>query len=275
MSLVLSLPGESPERLWEAVCTRLPRFPKLVLLAAGKQMPAARLTALLRHPDPKVAAEAARGEWYSEPAGSVRPEIAATWREVVARGGEHVPDEAWGLFPGLARDWLAARLARHDRPWHPDHSPDADVFDRLTPQERSELLAAMPEDVPWRAGVVARLVGDDTELFARLLADARLERVRLAPLRRPPDDVWPSLAARALDAGIEPEDVARASFADEGWFRGSESDHWRPWADGFAALARDTDSRLREVGEIGLEEAERRIGEARRGERHEAIYGDD
>ena len=45
-------------------------------------------------------------------------------------------------------------------------------------------------------------------------------------------------------------------------FRGSESDYWQPWRDGFAALARDTDLRLREVGAVGLEEAERRIAEA-------------
>ncbi len=274
VSLVLGLPAEPPTRLWEAVWTRLPRFAKLVLVAASKQMPEARVTALLQHPDPKVAAEAAMGEWYSEPAGSVRPPIAAAWRDAVVRGADHVPDAAWEMFPGLARDWLAARIARRDRPCHPDHPPESAVFERLTTQERSDLLATMPIDALWRGGIVARLVGDDADLFALLLTDSRLKRVRLAPLRRPPDGAWQALAASALVAGIEPEEVARAAFDEAGWFRGSESDHWRPWLDGFAALTHATDLRLREVGEIGLEQAERRIAAASREERHEAVYGD-
>lgn len=99
--------------------------------------------------------------------------------------------------------------------------------------------------------------------------------MRLAPLWGSPTGAWPTLAARAPEASIEPEAVAEAVFHESFVFQSNESDYWRPWQDGFAALAVDTNPLLREVDEIGIAEAEHRIAAARREERREAVYGDD
>jgi hypothetical protein len=137
-------------------------------------------------------------------------------------------------------------------------------------------LDGLPSDLPWAGELVRRLVGDDGELFARLLEGRLPGRARLAPLGRAPLGSWPSLAVRALDAGLDPVDVARAAFAEPwGLMRWTGSDHWSEWQTGFAALAAGPDARLRSVGKVGLREAERRIAEARLAERHEAVYGDE
>ncbi|MBA4192074.1 MAG: hypothetical protein C0467_29195 [Planctomycetaceae bacterium] len=274
VTIILGLPGEPPKRLWDTAWDRLSRFTKLLLVVCGKQMPEERMERLLGHPDPEVAAEVAMGEWYSEPKGSVRPTLSAAWRQAVARGAEYVPTEAWDLFPGLARDWLATRLARSDLSFHA-FSHDADVFDRLTTQERLDLLNGISLDNLWSGEAVHRVVGKDEAVFVYLLADERLACVRLAPLWGPPTGAWPALAGLALEAGIEPEQVAEAAFHESFAFRGNESDYWRPWQDGFAALATGPNPLLRRVGEIGTAEAERRITSARREERREAVYGDD
>jgi hypothetical protein len=141
--------------------------------------------------------------------------------------------------------------------------------------DREHLLCHLPAKAFWGAEVAPRLVGDDAELYRRFLADGRLKPIHLAPLGERPIGAWLAKAAVALKAGFSREEVALAAFRPSGHYWGDQSEFWRSWLEAFTALATNSDPILREVGVIGRAEAERRIAEARREERREAVYGED
>jgi hypothetical protein len=273
VEIVLAMPGENP-RLWNLVWELLPQWTDMVLVHSGKRMPESRVATLLGHPNTTVGREAAMAEWYSEPSGSIRPALMSAWRAAVVRGADHIPDAAWSLFPGLARDWLAARFNRQNAPLHPNDPTATEVFSRLTTDDRSQLLGQIPGDNFWASEIVPRLVGGDPSMYRQLLANKGLRRFHLNPLHGPPTSTWDCLAALALAAGFSSEEVVRASFGDYAMYEGNESDHWRPWRDGFELLETHRNESLRQVGRIGRRNAEERIERAMQAEQYEAVYGE-
>lgn len=272
--IILGL-ADPPPHLLRAACDRLPRFANLVLVLAGKQTSVARVRDLLRHSAPVVAGMAAMGEWHSEPVGVVRPALAADWRDAVVRGVEDVPDAIWEAVPGLARDWLQARFDGPPRTGWPEMPPYQKVFDMLSVGDRAELLGHIPGNATWAADVVRLLVGNDVDLFRRLLGNDLLAAHAMAPLASRPDTRWREMAAVALSAGIEPERIALAAF-DAEWvdLRRMGPMRWDDWPAAFAILQDDADPQVRKVGHFGREEAERRIEEQRQERRREAAWED-
>jgi hypothetical protein len=275
VAVVLCLP-DPPSELWDAVWGRLPALADLVtVLCMTGQVSEGRVAALLGHPDAGVARAAAVGEWHTEPHGSVRPGLRVAWQAALARGTDEPPDGAWEYAPDLAHDWLLGRFQSRQGVLNLDFPPTCQVFDRLTVAERADLLAHVPVDAYWAGDAIRLLVGDDLDLYRRLIADDRFVRHHLAPLGNGLAAGWRGKAILALQAGYDPQQVAWATFRYPPFFYGDGSAICSTYVDGFTALEVDPDPLVAEVGAVGRAEAERRIADARREERREAVYGDD
>jgi hypothetical protein len=273
LAVVLQLPDPPPDLLTLALDRACRWVSQVETLCLRGAVPEPHVLGLLRHPDPAVARAAARGEWHADPTGSVRPSLQAAWREAVLQCQEGVPEGAFAADPTLARDWLAVRPGDAERVglWQECDTAEA-ASTALTPAQRVELLGRVPEE-GWLDRVVQSLVGDDPAVYRQLLAEPRLWRHHLTPLRGRPSEAWATMAVQALNAGRVVEDVARAAFGGfRGWV-GSESELWVGWGEAFKGLSTHADPRIRRVGEIGAEDAQAREADARRRERHEAIYG--
>jgi hypothetical protein len=230
-----------------------------------------RVRLLLEHEDGAVASSAATGEWYADPAGSVRPGLRAAWRRAVVRCMDEPHGGMLRLDADLARDWLASRL------WDPtlylwERGPAREALEMLSTAQRVDLLRQAPDDV-FGGEAVRWIVGDDLAVYSQLLADKRHHRHHLAPLCGRPDDAWAAKALLALGTGYVPEEVALAAHRRlASW--GSESDLWAELASLFQALASHPDARIRQVAQIGREDAMARSEVARLRERREAVLGD-
>ncbi|GAH69274.1 unnamed protein product, partial [marine sediment metagenome] len=108
----------------------------------------------------------------------------------------------------------------------------------------------------------------------RLLANDTLVPYHLVPLSGMPDDSWVSRALVALGR-YAPEEIAQAAYqpVEIVGFSGSMSGHWHEWVQAFDRLASHPDERVREIGRIGRELAQRRYQSALADERRDAIYG--
>jgi hypothetical protein len=196
-------------------------------LALRRLLPIPILRLFLRHPRWLVALAAAVGECNSQGAGAyddrVRAEIRSDWREAIlrAKGADCYGDDPAGLRsslpailasdPQLAFAWLQRRLSEPDLPaWVQENGAFARAARALGTAHRAQLLAGL-QDSPITGDLVGYLVGNDPDLYRRLLARTELRAHHLRPLLGEPDEAWTELASAALEAGYAPEDVAEAS----------------------------------------------------------------
>lgn len=249
------------------------------------KVPAATLSRLLAHDDPRIAAAAAMGEWSAEPRESVGAEVRQEWRNAVlsiqeSELGDRPDEELWLQevllqSPDLALEWLVAQLAggAEGRPF-PDgqHGAVAAAVRALDPPHRTRLLQELaPEALS--ESLLSRLVGESPELYRQLLRRSDLRKHHLAPLAgKLPDEQWIALARLALEAGYTPLDVAEASFHFlSGW--GPSVQLYAKWETAFLDLATVEDPVLKEVARHGLREAERLVSEERDAERRFELTG--
>jgi hypothetical protein len=266
---VLSLADPPPDLLAQAL-EEAARTPLLAeRLARERAVPLPALAALLASRRWQTALAAALGEWMAPPVGTVRPELAAGFREAVLRARtaeyEETPETVGlqhglrlllGRDPELAAAWLEARLADPDLPvYFSAESPFARAIAGLDRAARSRLLGSLRE-APILQSLLPHLIGGDAELFRQLLRLPTLAAYHLAPLRRAPAAVWEELATAALDAGHAPREVAEASL-----FRpaGGAGDRWAQRDRAFAALAHHPRRDLREVGRHGRQRVREEI----------------
>lgn len=260
-----------PESLLSMVLDRASEFVDLIdTIALRREIPLGTLTQLLEHTDWRVASAAAIGEWNGTDPGDVRPEVVSEWRRAILR--MQIPDNPndsrgfWlkGILSSdseLAFAWLSRRLDDSDNALCSGAFGLSGIVPAavgaLGRHQKAELL----EKVSPSAGLghlVAELVGDDVDLYRRLLDRSAVAGYALAPLERFPDDAWANLATEAVRQGQEPERVAKASFDFPG-IAGSGADHWRRWRDAFQELSQLPDDELTEVARHGIAIARERI----------------
>lgn len=122
--------------------------------------------------------------------------------------------------------------------------------------------------------VLARLVGDDIELFRHALSRPETARLALSCLGSPgdPPDSWIQRAILLLEAGRNEEDIFWASQpisgGSEPWSRlhAESLDHFRP-------LLTHADQRIRHIGELAVASITPMIKEALKNERIAAVKG--
>lgn len=290
--LVLRLP-QTPPSLLERALERLGNNPRVVQDACqGGEVPRESLHRLLRHPSNWVAIAAAIGEWLCEPEKSVRPELEADWRAAILRAKsreyrEKLPQEQDFWFQGilqndseLALDWLKSRLKDQDLPrGFAEHGLFAAAVAVLNPEQKLQVLAdleVLAEDSNRRGfvGQLLELLVDSPDLYENLLASSRLEYFYLTPLDRPPwDESWCALARFALDAGLEPRQVAEHSFYIEHSYARAGVEHWTKWETAFAEMEKTAEGPLLEVARHGLRIAREKIEGAKQKQRHYELTG--
>lgn len=284
-TLVLTLPN-SPPSLLEKVLAEFPDLATLVKeRCLNKTVPLSTLSLLLSCPQWEIALAAALGEWWAEPRGEIREEVLPEWRSAILRSRteEYSDTEHADLKyllryilsgdAGLALEWLRFRLRDPDLPrFFMEDSPFAHAVRALRKEQRLILLEELkPGQIVGE--IVPLLIGDDVELYEKLLSLRRLSDHHLDPLRGLPQEGWEDLVLVALRAGYEPEQIAEATFKTSDAILGSGIEYWEKWDEGFARLEGKEDARLREIVRYGRRMAQERIRGAQQLQRMFDLHG--
>ncbi len=229
---------------------------------------------LLEHGHDDVASAAAIGAWIGANRREVRDELKIAWRSATLRTvfdqhiAEILKDDA-----DLSFWWLKARLTA-DLPdaWRAEEALKA-AASSLGSEERAILIDELVPDHGAIFALVPALVGDDPELYRRLLGRTELKLHHPYPLAGRIDDAWVRKATVALDHGFGEEEVAHAVHLFGVSWTGSESSMWQDWVEQFERLATNRDDRIRRVGSVGATAARARAETAAQRERRQDIHG--
>jgi hypothetical protein len=234
-----------------------------------------RVLRLLQHPDPEVVTEVAEALWHADPEGTVPSALQDVWRTAIIEHAEikHTLEAIFAAEPPIALEWLTRRVGnqRVHRYTHYEHQAFSKAIEVVGRDGRLRLLDHLAPDMGSHH-IVRDLVGRDAAMYRDLLSRSHLKWLHLAPLADGPDEEWSPLALLALNAGYSVNEVADAVrgmvFA---W--GSEAEMWESWAERFRPLREHPDARVRQIGAVGVNNAENQRDRARRGERAEAVHG--
>jgi len=231
---------------------------------------------LLTHKDPNIASAAAIGEWTREPKGNIRESLKKEWRKTIIKCPE---DEYFlsGIFnkdSSIAFDWLMVRIETGlgNLCYDLENERLDTAIKVLDDNQKKSLLKILPDQLKYRK-IARLLVNSNLELYKFLLSGKQREYLHLAPLKGHPDSDWTKKAKLALDAGHSAEDIAVAARGYSWSWGGRESNMWAEWIDSFTTLLSDSDSRIRKVGEIGLQDVKPKMEAALKMEHEEDIYG--
>lgn len=274
LSVALRAPS-LPDDVLARTLASISKAPELVEWACLRsEVPAGVLARLLQHEAGAVAAAAAKGVWAAGEPGQVPADLYKSWRSAVVEHvkSDYILEAVFAHDPTIARDWLVARAREDEQFW----SRHDDAFEKavsvLDVETRRELLSTLRAGAG-PVGLFGMLVGDNPELFRILLSRKELESVHLEPLYGRPTQQWAKMVKIALEAGYSPAELASAPHS-LGWsWTGNESAMWQGWVDAFAPLEEHQDGRIREIGRLGREWAERQRDAAAEREHAERVYG--
>jgi hypothetical protein len=269
---------ETPPRdLLTSVLSYLSEFPSLINVwcLRGEVAPQ-HLRLLLEHEDADVAVAAATGMRHAIGKAAIPMALRPIWRRAILRSGAE-QDNLLGAFDGdseLAFEWLSMRMRAHPELFlHHDHNIGAAV-DVLTFDQRGRLIDEVP-DHPWLDDFLKKLIGDNLQLYQRLLRRSDVDRMHFVPLEGKPTSNWIQKVAAALDVGYAPSNIVRALEHQLWGWEGSESSTMARWIAAFEPLTKSADMRIREVALLFNTLAESRRSAALVRERREAVYGRD
>ena len=259
--------------------------PQLSARCLRGELPVATASTLLSNPDPDLAITIAHSEWRAAPRDGFRKDLEEAGRSAILRSADPENIERWEhdpylgdvLYgePDLAMGWLE-RVLSQDRlvcPFAPDdHDVISKAISALNAQQRISLLQKTRSN-PNLYGIVPRLVGDDPEVYRCLLAREELIEYRDYPLQGIPSEGWTQLAKVALEAGLNPREIAEATFLGLQTFWGSAAAHHAQWEQAFSDLVEHSDEGIRKIARHGLAVARAEVQEARKEEHQKALYG--
>lgn len=247
-------------------------------------LPEAVLDMLLNHNEPAVQLAAALCEFHSKDKLGNQIRLPAAWRAALLSGmaaagdirelrcGDELPLIA-AYDRSLARDMLAVMIASESsllRSWR--LNPSQPLIEFLSDEERAELISLCRSRMV--RDLLGRLVGDNVDLFRRVLSSPELRDNHLAPLEGDPGAAsWAEKALLALQAGYSAADVSHAALGGHWQFSGRASSMWQGWVEKFGALIKHPDERLQAVAKAGDEWASERRDQELRRDRHADIEG--
>jgi hypothetical protein len=280
ISVILQLPDPPPQLLSHALLKAVEDMMLVEILCLQKRVPLSTLRLLLGLPSWETALAAAVGEWCADQQGEVREEVRPEWQAAILRAktGETVGFQYWlGIIltsnADLAFDWLQSRLKDSDLPWSfMGDSPFSRAASALRETQRKKLLEEL-KPASLLQSLIPALIRRDEELFRRLLDIPSLADYHLEPLGGPQAPGWESFARAALDAGYDPEAIARAALGTSYSWAGSGLEYWEQWDQAFAAFENHPREDLREVVRIGRKYVQDEIAKARKLQRQFELYG--
>lgn len=248
-----------------------------------REMSESTIAELLQSGDARVAVASALGYWCAH-RGAEDAAFGEVWRRAVLRSASEIPggiDSAYWVGDILARDgdlaveWLVLNQSVQYSPHTSTSKVAEETAGALDFERRASVIKrlASGKEVWPSAKVIALLVGDDTELYRKLLESSELRDQHLDPLHRELDDTWRRLASVALDAGYSEQAVTQATIGNYWFWSVSESAMWERRRSGFAAVMDDADYRIVTIGREGAKEMNERKQVAMRREEVEAVEG--
>jgi hypothetical protein len=224
------------------------------------EIPEHHVLLLLRHEDGEIAGAAAMGEWRRSTPPSVRTSLREVWRLAVVKHVKEAHDlkSMFKADSRLAHDWLEARMEEDSLRVYRDRESLTEAAKALGVEERMQLIQEIDETKDLAGPIIKLLVDDSVIVYKHLLAQNHLSSLHLVPLQGHPDEgEWSNQAQAALDKGYPADDVAGSVYGSSWGWTGKESLMWDGWANRFSKLESYDDPRIRKVGEIGRENAER------------------
>ena len=247
-------------------------------------VPSTTTRAMLRCPDSQVAGPTAIGLWQAVTREGRDGTLDEAWRRAIllapvgepggSAHGDYWIGEIMSADYRLAEEWLLLKFGEHgDLHFWRVEDIVTKIVPTLDPERRTRVLMGLRPD-PWNEGLVRLLIGDDDEIYRKLLGLEELALLHLAPLRGKPDgDRWRAKALRALERGLSCDDIVEATLGTSHGWTGSESEMWAGWRRSFEALLDDVDRRIARIGERGAEIVKEDELRALAGERYRAVHG--
>ena len=247
-------------------------------------IPRTTIRKMLQCGDAHVAGPAAIGHWQAVRREGHDSALDETWRQAILRApvgetGGSAHDAYWvgkimSEDPPLAEEWLSLEFGpRGDLHFWRVKDAVTKIVTTLGAERRMRVLLGLRPD-PWNEELVRLLVGDDDEIYGRLLGVQGLARLHLAPLTGKPDGhAWQAKALLALDHGSVPDEIAEATLGTSQEWTGSESKMWEGWRRSFEALLDDADRRIVQIGRRGAEITREYESRALARERDRAVHG--
>lgn len=279
ISVTLTLPVPPKELLTE-VLSNMQGYAQLVeMYCIRNEISENVIEHLLHHDDVEIASAAAVGEWLAEPKETVRESLYEDWKDVVVnrikdaeRNIRYWLNEILKHDPTLAYDWLEAYITGQPDIFFKYKDVVETAVNALDIEARCRLVRQIPEMYS-EVELVGALIGDNLELYAELLHNARLKDMHLVPLAGYPEGVWIEKAKLSLDAGYSVKEVADAVYPFSHFWGGNESNMWAEWVKRFEKLCSHEDERIQKVGMAGKAYAEHNRDLALKRERNEAVFG--
>lgn len=207
------------------------------------------------------------------------------WREAILRApadelriSQH--DKYWlgeilSKTPRLAEDWLVTKFGRRGHGAESWGLEDiaVGIVSALDSGQRARVLAALRSDCHVEK-FVGSLVGEDVDLYRRLLEASDLAEYHLAPLAGKPCETWRKKALAAFDHGYSIDAVKRATWTGRSSVcSGPRSEMWAGWRRAFESLHGDADPRIADIGRRGADVAGEQERQELENERYEAVRG--
>lgn len=254
-----------------------PRWVEIACLRGDLPVPVVRR--LLRSSNLRLAGAAAVGEWRSDPANSVRKELASDWRSVIIQGGVreglNMDYHLKGILQinsDLCFPWLKARLREERFDWRLSKDVVATAASSLSREERGELLRSLNRENALPA-FVTPLVGDDPDLYQVLLDNPATSTVHEYPLSGSPTEAWTWKALVASDYGMSAERIAASTRLGTSIIAGPLSAEAQGWIDAFSKLLDHEHPKIQKIARAGVEDATKERDARLRDERLAQVHG--
>jgi hypothetical protein len=232
------------------------------------------LKKLLLHENKEIAISAATGEWYAKPASSIREDLFQEWRRVIVEKSvfdDTMLESVFKKYPGIAYQWLLARIEEQADVLLRKEKVVISAICQLSLESRWEILKKYGKD-DLGGDIIDELIGEDCEIYKRLLESSELKPIHLIPLRGRPIGNWVERAQLALQSGYSEEDVVDESVSGVSWSV-FNAPMWEEWENEYRVLEASSEGRLKEVGRIGREKAMRIRSEGEKAESKVAVRG--
>ena len=249
-------------------------------------VPNETLTTMFHADDPRIAVAAAIGHWSADPKGSINEALAESWRQAFLRStlddtersqlSEYLVGEILANDSDLASEWLILALGHRNSCFENHINLAQEAVRGLNSRQRCSVLKALPVDSNRSFDdIVQLLVGEDLNLYRKLIDSLQLKKYHLAPLAGMPDQPWAMKAILAMNAGYSVNDVIEATILAGGLWTGSESEMWAGWRRRFEALNEheEADSRIFDLARRGAKAMREREEQAQKRDRYRAVHG--
>lgn len=281
---ILTTPS-MPAALVTMALQKAEAFPNVVeVWCLRNELPFENLERALTSEIGAVSLAAAIGEWNSAKFEKRSVRMPVVWRAAIVRSAhaskstlsdlrDHSLGDIFKADPAIASDWLIElNTITRERFDYSIHKLTKKALVALGPAQRISLLGKIDRKSSL-ANRIRALVGDDSGVYAALLARHDLREFHLVPLEGTPSPEWRAKAIAALDAGYPKGDVLQATRLSSWSWTGNMSDMWTERKQKFDAFLADPDPRIVAIACEGSEEIARRIADCLKEEREEAVHG--